>query len=131
MQLHLRKYTGCHEVLPFIPNMQYQEANYGLKILMPVILAVIIVPRMQRVSEQLVRCIPHVDICRDFEIANGHFTVEGNTTSDFTNGSRVTLFCDQDYGPTYGSNVVTCSGGTWLPARPDCNHKYQYTVDPR
>ena len=69
----------------------------------------------------------HADICSDFELSHGNFTVEGNSSATvYTNGTRVTLFCDEGYGPTYGSDVVTCLGGAWLPARPECNCELKF-----
>ena len=69
----------------------------------------------------------HADICRDFELSHGSFTVEGNSSATvYTNGTRLMLFCDEGYGSTYGSDVVTCLGGAWLPARPECNCELKF-----
>ena len=69
--------------------------------------------------------IDYADICGtfSFDTSHGNFTVD-NTTSVYTNGTRVTIQCDEGYAPLYGGTVVTCVGGRWLPARPQCKCKY-------
>ena len=71
-------------------------------------------------------------MCPSLNISHGTFTFENNSTQDLpgTNstqdrvpGTRVTIDCDDGYGPLNGSHSAVCQANTytWSPITPGCD----------
>ena len=62
-------------------------------------------------------------MCPSFNISHGTFTFENNSTQDLVPGTRVTIDCDDGYGPLNGSRSAVCQANTytWSPITPGCD----------